>query len=215
MKFGEKVHGEDMIVWESGREEIIKKEKKVSICMMNGRLLREKGGNSEERKGRQAEKKGRIWSQLTSGGVRFEPGPNNTMARAFSFMTQPSNIIMSEKERQGVCDHNSYHQYCVCSVVSNSLQPHGLKPSSLLCPWNFPGKNTRVGCHFLLQGVFPTQGLNPCLLCLLHWQVGSLPLCHLGSPTTSIARAQPCARALSPVILAVQVGNVFLILIYG
>ena len=69
MKFGEKVHGEDMIVWESGREEIIKKKKKVSICMMNGRLLREKDGNSEERKGRQGEKKGRIWSQLTSGGV--------------------------------------------------------------------------------------------------------------------------------------------------
>ena len=38
-----------------------------------------------------------------------------------------------------------------------------------------PGKNTEVGCHALLQGIFPTQGLNPCLLCLLHWQVGSLP----------------------------------------
>ena len=32
-----------------------------------------------------------------------------------------------------------------------------------------------MGCHFLLQGIFPTQGLNPCLLCLLHWQAGSLP----------------------------------------
>ena len=44
---------------------------------------------------------------------------------------------------------------------------------------NFPGKNTGVGCHFLLQGIFLTQGLNPCLLCLLHWQVDSLPQCHL------------------------------------
>ena len=46
----------------------------------------------------------------------------------------------------------------------------------LLCPWNSPGKNTGVGCHALLQGIFPTQGSNPYLLCLLHWQVGSLPL---------------------------------------
>ena len=39
-----------------------------------------------------------------------------------------------------------------------------------------PGKNPGVGCHFLLQGIFPTQGLNPGLLHLLHWQVSSLPL---------------------------------------
>ena len=39
-----------------------------------------------------------------------------------------------------------------------------------------PGKNTRVGFCALLQGIFPTQGLNPCLSCFLHWQVGSLPL---------------------------------------
>ena len=39
-----------------------------------------------------------------------------------------------------------------------------------------------VSCHFLLQGIFPTQGPNPHLLCLLHWQVGSLPLHHLGIP---------------------------------
>ena len=45
----------------------------------------------------------------------------------------------------------------------------------------FPGKNTGVGCHFLLQGIFPTQGLNPHLLCLLHWQADSLPLSHQGS----------------------------------
>ena len=56
----------------------------------------------------------------------------------------------------------------------------------LLCPWNFPGKNTRVGCHVLLRGIFPTQGLNPCLLQLLYWQADSLPLSHLGSLLTSI-----------------------------
>ena len=45
-----------------------------------------------------------------------------------------------------------------------------------------PGKNTGVGCHAILQGIFPTQGLNPRLLRLLHWQVGSLPLAPPGKP---------------------------------
>ena len=45
--------------------------------------------------------------------------------------------------------------------MPDSLQPHGLQPTRLLCPWDFPGKNTGVGSHFLLQGIFPTQGLNP------------------------------------------------------
>ena len=52
-------------------------------------------------------------------------------------------------------------------------------------PWNFPGKNTGVGCLFLLQGTFPTQGSNPCLLCLLHLQVDSLPLSQPGSPSVN------------------------------
>ena len=69
----------------------------------------------------------------------------------------------------------------LCSVMSDSLQPHGLKPTRLLCPWDFPGKNIGVGCHFLLQGIFPTQGSNPHPLHLLHWQEYSLPLHHLGS----------------------------------
>ena len=58
---------------------------------------------------------------------------------------------------------------CVsCSVVSDSLQPHGLKPIRLLCPWNSLGKNTGVGYHPLLQGIFLTQGSNLRLLHLLH-----------------------------------------------
>ena len=61
------------------------------------------------------------------------------------------------------------------SVMSDSLQPHALQPSRLLCLWDFPGKNTGVGCHFLLQGIFLTQGSNPHLLCLLHWQAGTVP----------------------------------------
>ena len=50
-------------------------------------------------------------------------------------------------------------------VMSNSLCLHGLRPTRLLCPWDSPGKNMGVGCHFLLQEVFLTQGLN---LGLLH-----------------------------------------------
>ena len=68
------------------------------------------------------------------------------------------------------------------SVVSDSLRPHGLQPTRLLCPWNSPGKNTEMGCHFLLQRIFPTQGSNPYLLFLLHWQVGFCRQSHLESP---------------------------------
>ena len=52
----------------------------------------------------------------------------------------------------------------------------------LLCLWHFPGKNTGVGYHFLLKGIFPMQRSSLHLLWLLHWQVDSIPLSHLGSP---------------------------------
>ena len=66
--------------------------------------------------------------------------------------------------------------------MSNSLQPCGLGPSRLLCPWDSPGKNTGVGYRAHFQGIFPIQELSPCLLSLLHWQVGSLPLVPPGKP---------------------------------
>ena len=53
------------------------------------------------------------------------------------------------------------------SVVSNSLWPHGLEPTRLLCPWDCTSKNSGVCCHFYLQGISPTQGGN---LHLLHWR---------------------------------------------
>ena len=68
---------------------------------------------------------------------------------------------------------------CSHQVVSNSLRPYGPEPARLLCPWDFPGKNTAVGRYFFLQGIFPTQRSN---LCLLHWQADSLPLSYQGSP---------------------------------
>ena len=68
----------------------------------------------------------------------------------------------------------------VSSVMSDSLQPHGPWSTRILCPWHSQGKNTGEGCHALLQGIFPTQGSNPRLLRLLHWQVSSLPLVSPG-----------------------------------
>ena len=56
------------------------------------------------------------------------------------------------------------------SVMSDSVQPHGVQPMRLLCPWDSPGENTGVGCHFPLQGIFSTQVSN------LHCQTDSLPL---------------------------------------
>ena len=59
------------------------------------------------------------------------------------------------------------------SVVSSSLRSHGLWPARLLCPWDSLGKSTGVSCHFLLQGIFPTQGSNlgllHCRQILYHW----------------------------------------------
>ena len=68
------------------------------------------------------------------------------------------------------------------SMVSNSLQTYGLQPARLLCLLESPGKIIGVGSHTLLQGFFLTQELNPCLLCLLLWQVGSLLLVLPGKP---------------------------------
>ena len=76
----------------------------------------------------------------------------------------------------------------VCSAVSDSLQPQGLQAARLLCPWDFPGKNTGVGCHFLLQGIFPIQVSNPGFLCLLQWQADSLPLELPGKSTVNATK---------------------------
>ena len=60
-----------------------------------------------------------------------------------------------------------------------TLWPHELEPAKLLCLWNSPGKNTGVGRHSLLQGIFPAQGLNPGLP---HCRQILYLLSHLGSP---------------------------------
>ena len=80
--------------------------------------------------------------------------------------------------------HACRHACYVASVVSDSLHPSGLWRAWLLCPRDSLGMNTGVGCHALLQGIFLTQGSNPCLLCLLHWKAGTLPIVSPGKLTT-------------------------------
>ena len=63
------------------------------------------------------------------------------------------------------------HVCSVTSVVSDSVTPGTVAHHAPLS-MRFSG----VGCHAFLQGIFPTQGSNPRLLCLLHWEAGSLPL---------------------------------------
>ena len=55
-----------------------------------------------------------------------------------------------------------YASWLVAKSCLTLLWPHGLWPARLLCPWDFAGKNTGTGCHFLLQGIFPIPVLNPC-----------------------------------------------------
>ena len=94
----------------------------------------------------------------------------------------------------------------MCSLdaqLSPTLRPHGLYPTRLLWPWDSPGKNTGMGCHFLLQEIFPIQVPNLCRLHLLHWQADSLLLAppgqhrsvyhtaYLGQSVSSVAQSCP------------------------
>ena len=80
---------------------------------------------------------------------------------------------------------------CVCVCVWEVAQsclilwPHGLQPTRLLWPWDSPGKNTGVGFHFLVQGIFLTQGLNPGLP---HCRQTLYRLSHQGSPRHKLRR---------------------------
>ena len=103
----------------------------------------------------------------------------------FSFSISPSN------EYSGLISfrvgwHQMFSKYC-CLVAKSRrtlFQPMYCSLPGSFCPWNSPGKNTGVGCHFLHQGIFLNQGLS---LRLQHWQVGSLPLSHPRSPLCILA----------------------------
>ena len=73
-------------------------------------------------------------------------------------------------------DSVTKHSTCIVGSMCYVLCPTLCDPIRLLCLWNSLGKNTGVGCRFLPQGIFPTQGSNPSVFCLLSWQVDSLSL---------------------------------------
>ena len=78
--------------------------------------------------------------------------PNHLFSVPAPSNCSTSKLVIFNRWQRDVLSH---------SVVSYFLWPRGLYPIRLLCPWNSPGKNTGVGCHALLQGIFPTQGSNP------------------------------------------------------
>ena len=117
---------------------------------------------------------GAVLTQLWLAELGFNPKspqlqrlpPSTTMQHClFS-----QNILVFEALKSGVWG------LCMCSVAKlcPTQRLHGLQLTRLLS-MGFPKKNTGVGCHFLVQGIFLTQGSNPCLL---HWQLDSLPLRH-------------------------------------
>ena len=106
-----------------------------------------------------------------------------TKVHIVNAMVFPVVIYGCELDHKEVCSKGTKWSR---SVVSNSLRSHGLQPTRLLHPWNFPGKSTGMGCHFLLQGIFPTQGMNlvlpHCRQMLLppekaeHWRIDAYKL---------------------------------------
>ena len=101
--------------------------------------------------------------------------------------------------------------YCLlrCSLLfrhsapSDSLRAHGLQPARLPGLWDSPGKNTGVGCHFLLQGIFSTQGLSPGLL---HCRQ---ILSRLGHKYSGVKKTfSNTSRNLSSVLALKQTGSI-------
>ena len=100
--------------------------------------------------------------------------PSLGMRPCWSTQPQPSQPRAEQRCRQPVdslrdiCAFKPVSLVCCCLVAQSCptlLRPYGLYPAGLLCPQDFPGKNTGVNCRFLLHGIFPTKGSN---LHLLH-----------------------------------------------
>ena len=93
----------------------------------------------------------------------FEP----TLSSAPRFLF----FILCEFVCRGVCLYYTFYFMCCTKLLQSCLtlcDTMDCNPPGSSVHWFPPGKNTGMGCHFLLQGIFPTQGWNPCLLWLLH-----------------------------------------------
>ena len=105
--------------------------------------------------------------------------PGGILESFFSFKSNSVAHTVDSCSRTHVIFTN-FFPLPLCMLVPQScltLQYHGLGPVSFLCPWDFPGKNTGVGCHSFLQGIFLTQGSN---LNLPHCRQSLYSLSHLG-----------------------------------
>ena len=109
----------------------------------------------------------------TYGQLIFSNGSKNIQWKNDSLFSKSCSESWTATSKPMKSEHtltptqNKLKVACVCVshlVVSDSLRPRGLQLARLLCPWNSPDKNTGVGCHFFLQGIFPTQGSNSGLL---------------------------------------------------
>ena len=99
-----------------------------------------------------------LWEPRRAASSRSGWGVGSRVKGMTSFRV--GGVLRILKDEQELCRCTVSH-----SVMSDTLQPHGLRLTRLFCPWDFPGKNTSVSCRFLLQGIFLTQGSN---LDLLH-----------------------------------------------
>ena len=104
-------------------------------------------------------------------GEGTENGLKVVMGKQLEMIRQPELIVLINC--WNIC---SVAQ--LCPTLCDSLD---CQPLMLFSFWEFPGKNTEVGCHFLLQGIFLVQGSNLHLWHLLHLQADSSPLSHLGN----------------------------------
>ena len=123
------------------------------------------------------------WKQSLHSCLSLPTGEEVHLAMKLKGHSQGSRMWLPGK---GVC--------VVISVMPDSLRSCGLSPPRPLCPWDFPGKNTGVGCYALLQG------LNPHLLCLLYRQASSLPLAPPGKPLRAPLKPKETRLGKSQVI---------------
>ena len=116
---------------------------------------------------------GRVWSQHPKWNVHSQlnciPIPlSHPMGDTLS---KQGMMLEIHGSQEAVSLQDKMRQACTRAQSLSHVQllaTFGLQPAGLFSPWDFPGKDAGVGCHFLLQGIFHIQGSN---LSLLHWQV--------------------------------------------
>ena len=116
--------------------------------------------------------------------------------------------LQSQTRLRDWTDWTELFTLCCCAYLlplCPTLRACGLQPTRPLCPWDSPWKNTGVGCHALLQGIFPTQGSNLSLLYLLHcrqilycWVTGKIQLFTLGLNKKTFHKLFYCYLLLYP-----------------